>query len=169
MTCRRRFIRALGVAPLVLAAGRARALEAPTGTVILTVNGKVRLPNAGAVANFDMAMLQAMPQVTFTTKTPWYATARSFSGPLLRDVLAAAGAQGTRLRAVALNDYRVELPFEDARLHDPIVAHRLDGQPMAVRDKGPLFLIYPFDARPELRNPVYFSRSAWQLRTIEVF
>jgi hypothetical protein len=39
---------------------------------------------------------------------------------------------------------------------------------MAVRDKGPLFVIYPFDARPELRGAVYYSRSAWQLRTIDV-
>ena len=29
-------------------------------------------------------------------------------------------------------------------------------------------LVYPFDARPELRNPMYYSRSAWQLRTLEV-
>ena len=36
------------------------------------------------------------------------------------------------------------------------------------RDKGPLFTIYPFDAREELRNAIYYSRSAWQLRTIEV-
>jgi hypothetical protein len=40
--------------------------------------------------------------------------------------------------------------------------------PMPVRDKGPLFVIYPFDAQPELRNAIYYSRSAWQLRSIEV-
>ena len=44
----------------------------------------------------------------------------------------------------------------------------LDGTPMPVRDKGPLFAVYPFDAQPELRNAVYYSRSAWQLKSIEV-
>jgi hypothetical protein len=39
---------------------------------------------------------------------------------------------------------------------------------MPVRDRGPLFAVYPFDALPELRNAVYYSRSAWQLRSIEV-
>jgi hypothetical protein len=60
------------------------------------------------------------------------------------------------------------MPFDDAQRHDVIVARLLDDKPMAVRDKGPLFVIYPFDARPELRNAIYYSRSAWQLRTIEV-
>ncbi len=39
---------------------------------------------------------------------------------------------------------------------------------MAVRDKGPLFVIYPYDSNTELQSELYFGRSAWQLRTIEV-
>jgi hypothetical protein len=156
-------------AALLLArAGAASALERPAGTVVLTVSGRIRSPNDGAVANFDMPMLERMPQTSFTTGTPWYAKPRKFTGPLLRDVLAAAGASGATLRAIALNDYWVEIPSEDTAQHDVIVARLLDDKPMAVRDKGPLFVIYPFDLRPELRTPVYYSRSAWQLRTIEV-
>jgi hypothetical protein len=146
----------------------AGALERPAGRVVLTIEGRVRIPNHGAQADFDMAMLARMPQTSFTTRTPWYAKPRKFTGPLLRDLLAAAGAQGTTLRAIALNDYQVELPADDAMRFDVIVARLLDDAPMAVRDKGPLFMIYPFDAQPELRNPVHYSRSAWQLRTIEV-
>ncbi|MFY9514342.1 MAG: hypothetical protein WAQ05_25530 [Rubrivivax sp.] len=150
------------------AAGQAQALDKPQGPVVLTLRGRVRSPNDGTLANFDMGMLERLPQTSFTTRTPWYAQARKFTGPLLRDVLAAAGANGSTLKAVALNDYWVELPTEDAARHDVIVARLLDDKPMAVRDKGPLFMVYPFDAQPELRNPVYYSRSAWQLRTIEV-
>jgi hypothetical protein len=69
---------------------------------------------------------------------------------------------------VALNDYRVDMPHDDAQRHDVLVARLLDGQTLSVRDKGPLLVIYPFDSRPELRSAVYYSRSAWQLRTIEV-
>ncbi|MDP1900520.1 MAG: molybdopterin-dependent oxidoreductase [Rubrivivax sp.] len=144
------------------------ALDKPLGQPVLTLTGRVRNTNDGARAQFDMAMLEALPQTSFATRTPWYAQARRFSGPLLRDVLAAAGAQGTVLHLSALNDYRVDMPFDDAQRHDVILARLLDDRPMAVRDKGPLLVIYPFDARPELRNAVYYSRSAWQLRTIEV-
>jgi hypothetical protein len=164
---RRALLWAAAALPLA-AALPARALEKPSGPVLLTVGGRVRNPNDGPRANFDMAMLEALPQVSFATRTPWYAQPRRFTGPLLRDVLAAAGAQGGTLRLVALNDYRVDMPFDDAQRHDVIVARLLDDKPMAVRDKGPLFVIYPFDSRPELRNAIYYSRSAWQLRTIEV-
>lgn len=164
---RRALLGAACALPLA-AALPARALEKPTGEVLLTIAGRVRKPNDGPRANFDMAMLEALPQISFATRSPWYAQARRFTGPLLRDVLAAAGVQGGTLRLVALNDYRVDMPFEDAQRHDVIVARLLDDKPMAVRDKGPLFVIYPFDARPELRSAIYYSRSAWQLRTIEV-
>ena len=144
------------------------ALEAPTATVVLTLTGQLRSPNDGTAAQFDMAMLERLPQTSFTTKTPWYSQPRQFTGPLLRDVLRAAGAHGTQLRARALNDYRVDIPFDDAQRFDLILARLLDGAPMPVRDRGPLFAVYPFDAQPELRNAVYYSRSAWQLRSIEV-
>lgn len=155
-------------AALLMPALAARALERPAGPVVLTLTGRVRSPNEGSMAQFDMGMLERLPQTSFSTRTPWYAQARKFTGPLLRDVLAAAGAGGEVLRAIALNDYWVEIPAEDAARHDVIVARLLDDKPMPVRDKGPLFVIYPFDAQPELRNPIYYNRSAWQLRTIEV-
>jgi hypothetical protein len=164
---RREWLQA-GAALTLAAALPAWALAKPVGTPVLTLIGRVRNPNEGTQAQFDMAMLEALPQASFTTHTPWYAQVRRFTGPLLRDVLAAAGAQGTTLRMTALNDYRVDMPFDDSQRHDVIVARLLDDQPMAVRDKGPLFVIYPFDARPELRSALYYSRSAWQLRTIEV-
>jgi hypothetical protein len=164
---RRRLLRT-GAALWLVQAWPAQALQAPLGEVMLTLTGKVMSPNDGAVAQFDMAMLEKLPQTSFATRTPWYAQPRKFTGPLMRDVLREAGAKGSTLRVRALNDYRVDIPFDDTQRYDLIIARLLDDQPMAVRDKGPLFAIYPFDTQPELRNAVYYSRSAWQLRTIEV-
>ena len=160
---------AMGLAALTgLAWLPARALDNPTGAVVLSVTGRVRQVNDGKAAHFDMAMLEALPQRSFSTRTPWYAQPRRFTGPLVRDVLAAAGAQGGTLRLIALNDYRVDMPFDDAQRFDVLLARLIDDKPMTVRDKGPLFAIYPFDASPELRSAVYYGRSAWQLRTIDV-
>jgi hypothetical protein len=39
---------------------------------------------------------------------------------------------------------------------------------MSVREKGPLFVMYPFDEQPALRTSVYFGRCIWQLKAIEV-
>jgi len=87
---------------------------------------------------------------------------------LLRDVLKAAGAQGRQLMAFALNDYKTSIPVEDAHRYDVIVARLLNGQSMSVREKGPLFIIYPFDDLPELRTETHYGRSAWQLKTLQV-
>lgn len=157
----------LGAAALFLTAA-AHALEPPKGKVILTLSGNIKHKNAGDNADFDMDMLAALPQHSFTTKTPWYKEAKKFTGPLLRDVLAAAGAQGTTLKAVALNDFKVDLPAGDAQKFPVIIARLMDGQPMRIRDKGPLFIVYPFDTDIELQSTRYYSRSAWQLRTLEV-
>ncbi|HEY6134890.1 MAG TPA: hypothetical protein VIW70_12985 [Rubrivivax sp.] len=151
--------------PLWPAAAQAQA-AAPKVPVVLTVSGKVKSP-PGRV-DFDMAALAAMSQHHHTTATPWYREARKFSGPLLRDVLAAAGAQGQTLRAIALNDYRVDIPVADVQRFGVILARLLDDQPMPVRQKGPLFVMYPFADHAELRNAVYYSRCAWQLKAIEV-
>jgi hypothetical protein len=116
-----------------------------------------------------MAQLTALPQHSFTTSTPWFKRPVKFTGPLLRDVLAAAGAEGvTTLTAVALNKYKVDIPAEDARLHRVLVARLLDDKPMPVREKGPLFIVYPFDEERALQSERYYNRSAWQLRTLVV-
>lgn len=167
MPTRRLFTRCLA-ASLAWPGAWAWALDRPAGPVVLTITGRVRMPNAADRATFDMAMLEHLPQHSFVTRTPWYSTPRKFTGPLLRDVLAAAGAHGSQLRAIALNDYHVDLPFDDVQRHDVLLARLLDDKPLAVRDKGPLFIIYPFDSSSELRNTVYYSRSAWQLKTLEV-
>ena len=91
-----------------------------------------------------------------------------FTGPLLRSVLEAAGAKGSTLTIKALNDYAAKIPMEDATTLDTILATRMDGQLMSVRDKGPLFLIYPFDLDSGLYNEKYFARSVWQIKEIEV-
>jgi hypothetical protein len=156
----RRHLLILAAWPAAAAAQTAPA--APAGPVVLTV---------GRNTVFDMAALAGLKQHTIRTATPWYDQPRAFSGPLLRDVLAAAGVPADAAgvaRFVALNDYRVEIPLADAHEHDVIVARLLDGQPMSVRQKGPLFVMYPFDDKPALRTSVHFGRCIWQLKAIEL-
>ena len=39
---------------------------------------------------------------------------------------------------------------------------------MPVREKGPLFVVYPFDDSSELRSSTYYERSIWQLKALDV-
>jgi hypothetical protein len=44
----------------------------------------------------------------------------------------------------------------------------MDGNAMSVRDKGPLWVIYPYDSDAAYRTEVIYSRSIWQLDRLEV-
>ena len=156
------------VAVMHVLAASAQALEAVKGPVVLTISGLVTQANDGKNAVYSMDMLSKLPQQHFRTKTPWYAEPVEFSGPLLRDVLASAGAKGSTIVAAALNDYKTEIPFADAQKYNVIVALLMNGKPMPVREKGPLFIVYPFDSQPELRAEVFYNRSAWQLARLMV-
>lgn len=160
---------AAAAALTALAASPARALDAPAGKVLLTIRGAVANPNDHGDASFDLAQLEKLPQHTFSTRAPWYPQPRKFTGVLLSDLLAAVGAPaGAALKAMALNDYRVDIPADDITRHGAMLAYLLDDKPMPVRDKGPLVIIYPFDDKPELRTAIHYSRAIWQLRTLEL-
>jgi hypothetical protein len=153
---------------LISTAAIADGLAAPTGEVVLHVTGKITKTNNGDAADFDMAMLEALTGRTTTTATPWYDAKKTFTGPLGSALLEAVGASGTTLKVLALNDYASEIPVSDFTQYPVILATKLDGEPMSVRDKGPIFVIYPFDEMPDLNNETYYSRSAWQVKSIEV-
>lgn len=152
----------------IAGAALAQTLDAPSGEVVLTVTGDIAVRNADGAAVFDRAMLEAIEPVEFTTKTMWTEGPQVFTGVLLADLLALLGVTEGTLRATAINDYAVDIPVSDAVEGGPIVAYLLNGQPMSIRDKGPLWIVYPYDARREYRSEVIYSRSIWQLDRLEV-
>lgn len=153
---------------LIGTVAQADTLPAPQGEVILTVSGQIAHTNGDGTASFDRAMLEALAQHTTTATTPWLDGVHDFSGPLGAAILDAVGANGTTLDVIALNDYSAEVPIQDLIDYAVIFATHIDGEQMSVREKGPLFMIYPFDKNPELFNEVYFGRSVWQISQIEV-
>ena len=142
-------------------------LPAPSGPVVLTVEGAVSCGNAGSLqaprARFDLAMLEAMPSRVVATHTPWTQGRVSFSGPLLRELVARVSEDARGLKVRALNDFVAEIPLSDIEDFDVLLATRRDGERMPVRDLGPLFVLYPFDAHPELLNEQVRFRSVWQV------
>jgi hypothetical protein len=158
---------ALAAATLATAAP-AETLANPTGDILLTVSGDIAATNVDGAAVFDRAMLEAMEPVEFTTTTTWTDGPQVFKGVLLQDLLELLGVAEGTLRASAVNDYAVDIPVSDAVEGGPMIAYLLNGQPMSVRDKGPLWIVYPYDSRSEYRSEVIYSRSIWQLDRMEV-
>lgn len=141
----------------------AQTLAAPTDKVILTISGKISVTNSGDAAQFDRAALEAMGLMTIETNTPWYSGPQKFEGISLDKLMKSVGAKGDTVQAIALNDYTTEIPLEDFAKYNVILALKRNNEYMPIRDKGPLFIVYPYDSNSELRSQKFYSRSAWQV------
>lgn len=141
---------------------------APQGDVILTVSGDIAQTNVGETLQFDYEMLHALDDTIIETSTIWTDGVRRFQGVSLNTLIKLLKVENGALKASAINDYAVQIPVSDATPDGPILAYLIDDQKMSVREKGPLWVIYPYDRGPEFRSEVIFSRSIWQLDRIEV-
>lgn len=135
---------------------------------ILSINGLISKNTVAGAATFDRESLEALGMVGFETKCPWYTGSVKFEGPLMSSVLDQVGATGKTLVVQALNDYTTEIPMEDFTRFRVILAMKRNGEYMPVRDKGPLFIVYPYDSDVELQSQLYYKRSAWQVAKMTV-
>ncbi len=143
-------------------------LEQPTGKVILTVSGKISHTNSGDKALFDRAMLEALGVDELTVETAWTDGRPTFSGIRGAKILDAVGAQGATIVARAINDYQVEIPASELREYPVLFALKQDGRYMRVRDKGPIWIIYPRETYPELDTEQHKDKWIWQLESIQI-
>ncbi len=109
-----------------------------------------------------------MPTATIETMTPWTDGVTRFEGPLAGDLMKRVGATGSRVKATAANDYSVEIPVSDFAAYRVILAMKMNGELLRTRSKGPLWVIYPWSERPELRTEVGYGRSIWQIKELVV-
>ena len=148
------------IAALVLVIGLGTSAQADD--VILT------LKHDGETQTFDRAALEALGTVKIETTTIWTDGMQVFEGVSLAQLVQEIGVQDGKLLVTAINDYAVEIPLSDAVENGPILAMLMNGAEMSVRDKGPLWIIYPYDTDANYRTEVIYSRSIWQLDRIEV-
>ncbi|MCZ4353945.1 molybdopterin-dependent oxidoreductase [Roseovarius aestuarii] len=123
--------------------------------------------NHGNVTHYTFEDLLKLPQVEVTTSNDYVNEATTFSGPTLRSVLEQNGiGENDEIELHALNDFFIVAPAQDAYAYDVILAILKNGEKMSVRNKGPIWVIYPMSDYPELRGDVYNGRLVWQLDQI---
>jgi hypothetical protein len=181
---------ALGAAglPAFAQANAARGLRGPA---LLTVTGAIGHGNRGPfdpvldqmmgkqkltfdkAHAFDFAALSALQAVTITPTLEYDNKPHRLSGPLLADVLRAAGAvaDNGKLAMRAIDGYAPVIAQAEARRLRFIVATHLDGRPMPLGGLGPLWAVFDADRFPEAAaKPVNqrFAQCPWGLYHIDV-
>ena len=143
-------------------------LPKPTGKVLLTLSGNIENTNGSGKAALDIAGLEKLGMVSFQTTSPWYNGRTTFTGIPVQKLMDYVGAKGSVVKVTALNDYTTVIPLSDFKKYNVILALKINGEYMRIRDKGPLFIVYPYDSLPELNNQIYYSRSAWQVSRMNI-
>ncbi len=120
------------------------------------------------VTEFTRTDLSALPVARFGTSTNWTDGIHSFQGVMLSDLLESVEINQGEMELIALNGYRAYLSISDPTVEGAMIAYLMDDAPMTRRDKGPLWLIYNFDADPDFRREIVLASSIWQLNRIVV-
>jgi len=192
---KREFLYAASAGAASLLAAPAPAQEKPSrsgGPALLTVTGAIGRANRGALDpaldqlmvkqklsfdkawTFDYASLGRLPQATIRPVLEYDEKAHALSGPLLADVLMAAGSRmagGGTLLLRAIDGYAVTISAADFRRYRFIIATHLDGKPMPLGGLGPLWAVYDADRFPDMvARPVRerFGMCPWALYHINV-
>ncbi|WP_157269658.1 molybdopterin-dependent oxidoreductase [Azohydromonas aeria] len=201
MNPRRAFTSALLAGALPLAVPQAQAQAAPRqdgaarrgGPALLTLSGAaLGRSNRGALDpalerlfikhqvrferafELDAAALQALPAVEIRPTLEYDQQPHRLSGPLLEQVLAAAGVKPdapARVTLRALDGYAVQVTLADARRWGMVLATQLDGRPMPLGGLGPVWAVYDADRLPDFRDKPLkerFGVCPWGLYHVEV-
>ncbi len=165
-----------------------KALRTP---VMLTVTGAIGKGNRGALDPaldqmmakqkisfdkafvFDFAAIAALPRIEIKPTLEYDSKVHKLAGPLLTDVVRAAGAatEGTRFLLRATDGYNIAISAKDARKYRFIVATHLDAHPMPLGGLGPLWAVYDADRFSDMAaKPVTerFGLCPWGLYHIDV-
>ncbi len=192
---KRAFLSASALAALSFPAAmsaRAAMGKALAGPGLLTVTGAIGKGNRGAfdpvrdqmmgklklsfdkAQVFDFAALVAMPAVTIKPTLEYDSKVHTLKGPLLTDVLKAAGVTAgdtAKIAMRAVDGYSPEITLADARKYRYIVATHMDGAPMNLGGLGPLWALYEPDRFADMAAkplPERFANCPWALFSIEV-
>ena len=169
------------LALLLVACGALSALAAeqtaaPKEMVVLTVSGAIANANRGALDEkrdsllahkeiafdrafaFDRAMLLGLKQGTVRVQPPEFSQPATFTGPLLKEVLAAVGAARAKVIFMAIDGYQGWLSPEDIEAGDWILARAADGVPLGLGQQGPIWLL---NTRAEGEKPSETQEAHW--------
>ncbi|OWW21901.1 molybdopterin-dependent oxidoreductase [Noviherbaspirillum denitrificans] len=181
-------VTALGTVTAASPASAARPAPSPA---LLTITGAIGRGNRGALDPaldqlmakqgvrfdkghaFDFAALAALPAVTIRPTLEYDGKPHVLRGPLLAEVLKAAGVQREQAALVmrAIDGYAPAVTLADIRKYRFIIATHLDDRPMPLGGLGPLWAVYDADRFPDMAaRPLNarFGNCPWGLYHIEV-
>lgn len=121
----------------------------------------------GARQEIGLAALDRLAQREATTTTPWTDGPQRFAGVAGEAIAAFAPSGAVEAVVTALNDYVAVVPLAHFIEGLAFIATRRNGEPMRIREKGPFWVMYDFDAMSDEERLVCEPLAVWQVATIQ--
>lgn len=103
-------------------------------------------------AQFDFDALEDLEMVKINADFPKGGDVHEFEGPLLVDVLKAAGASGDIVTMQALDGYAIEVPLQELEAAGAVLALKRDGEAFSIGGFGPTQIVFPRADRADLSD-----------------
>ncbi len=144
------------------------------GTIIIFTVGNAHAANelrlsttGGETTTVSFEELTKLPDAEFYTSTPWTDGVQKFRGVDFDVLLDTYGITADTVRVSALNDYSVMIPASVLRDDNAILVYLQNDAEMSVRDKGPFWVVFPYDSDVRFQTDTYWSYSVWQVKSID--
>ncbi|WP_339949133.1 molybdopterin-dependent oxidoreductase [uncultured Albimonas sp.] len=157
----------LAPAGVIATAGVAALGAPPAAASSLDLAVRVNGQGAEQATSISLADLAAMPQTQVRAVTPWTEGVVVFEGVPFADLAARVGVSEGPVALTALNAYQITLDAAQVIASGGVLALKMDGKTMSVRDKGPIWLVFPSEARPELAATDNTHMWIWQVNAID--
>ena len=127
----------------------------------------LRVHAGSSAREYTLADIESLGLKQMKTSTFWKEDDGVYQGVLLRDLLQDAGIQGSKTISItALDGYTTRIPREDWETWPILLATRREGEPMSIRKKGPLRILYPKDLGGPVAKVEMRIRWIWAIKEI---
>ena len=135
------------------------AASASPATLTVTVGGQDKV--------YSIEELEALGLTNFQTTTTWTDGAQLFEGVLLSDIAKAYGIDKGTVTVTAINAYAADIDIGEVLSVPVMLATRMNGERMSVRDKGPFWVVYPRDTLPDYADERHNYKWVWQVSSLK--
>lgn len=129
-------------------------------SLLILKHGKYEYP-------ISRSELDSLPQIEFSTTTPWSNGLHTYRGPLLASLLKSRGIQSQKMQLIGLDEYTQPLDLSKFNGVEVILATSEDGRLLPRRSRGYVWVMLPFSRYPELDHTDIHALMVWQLTRIE--
>ena len=139
-------------------------------------NSQKRLPSIDLAGNLletapetvTVEDLENLPQTEYAVVDPYFKKRVVYKGVLLKDLVAAYTKPDTqKIRLRAIDEYRAEFVKGEWIRFDIMLATRMNGKHMGIRENGPARIVLPYDTAKGIDKTLYKPKWIWQVNRIE--